>query len=629
MTSHDFIGVTLEKDRAIALLPSGARPTIMQGDRPAQFIPGWHPALLLPLPEGRFALLLINGGGAKAWWELDADCRFISNNLDRLRPSLEDRLVQIGQGVILDVWHNLICGQGEITDTPDLEDGLFTAIQLRETDPLLELMGGAPRQLLFSEKADRDALANLGLDGACLQKLFDMQVLPAFATAIQQAQPITFPSPFAPDQTLHSDFSLNISLASHGYVLRSSNSAQSCVVVVSLWKAEVIGIFFPAQNVIVYKSALEFSRFSPWEAHVKDGTFLHRHVIAFADAIKASAAFPMRTPVCGYTQNHLGHHLWNEISGLDYIARHVDADRMPEVALGNADESEMFGPIDAIFPQLAGKVMRFGPHERHKRTAQLYRSGKYLMRPSDDFVSAGLARQIAKIAHETPRVAKVRREAEAMLPQGTRTILLGLRFENRTLSDFQDFAIALIAFLHETLSEPVAIVFDGHNSRMDSDGKYFVSHAESAAARAPIDLERDLVAACKARFSETKNLFLIDNIGGTVEETIYWCCRSELFVTPWGAGLAKYRWVCNTPGLVLTSRSFPAVCGVREMHLYDWPQFMGNPTAVVYNSPFDSIDDTTNQQLVDLGAQSRVNFRVDRAAVFSQLAGLLSKRQVY
>ena len=54
--------------------------------------------------------------------------------------------------------------------------------------------------------------------------------------------------------------------------------------------------------------------------------------------------------------SHLGHNLWNEITGLDYLLRHVAANKLPTICIVNPDLTEMHGRLDEILPDLKGTI---------------------------------------------------------------------------------------------------------------------------------------------------------------------------------------------------------------------------------------------------------------------------------
>ncbi len=51
----------------------------------------------------------------------------------------------------------------------------------------------------------------------------------------------------------------------------------------------------------------------------------------------------------------------------------------------------------------------------------------------------------------------------------------------------------------------------------------------------------------------------------------------------WGAGLAKYRWICNKPGFVITSHW--NLTQRPDLNIYDHPGLMENPSPMYWLEP--------------------------------------------
>ena len=124
-------------------------------------------------------------------------------------------------------------------------------------------------------------------------------------------------------------------------------------------------------------------------------------------------------------------------------------------------------------------------------------------------------------------------------------MLLGLRVENRTLADQEAFFADVMTMCVEELGR-VAFVIDGHNMR---DGVAFRSHGEQASDTVAIAEEQRIAELLAYHVRDDASMQVIDIIGAPLRTSIFWCNRAAFFVTPWGAGLAKYRWVCNRPEL--------------------------------------------------------------------------------
>jgi hypothetical protein len=117
---------------------------------------------------------------------------------------------------------------------------------------------------------------------------------------------------------------------------------------------------------------------------------------------------------------------------------------------------------------------------------------------------------------------------------------------------------------------------------------------------------------------------IVNLIGETIAASIFWCNRSEFFVTPWGAGLAKYRWVCNKPGVVTAGPTYLRTAGDHTIHLYDSEEFMDRPTPLLFTAAADAEDVPDAPSPVPINDNARVNYRVRYEAVFALIRRLLN-----
>jgi hypothetical protein len=232
------------------------------------------------------------------------------------------------------------------------------------------------------------------------------------------------------------------------------------------------------------------------------------------------------------------------------------------------------------------------------------------VRPTDDYVSRDLAARIIRVLESDPALLEHRQRHQDLLQRGFTTVLLGLRVENRTVIDQAEFFCDIIDVLVERLGR-VACVVDGHDAVVTAEGaKPFLSHGEGVAKRSAMEVENEILEAIRDRYKGRDDVDVISAVGATMAATVFWCNRSALFVTPWGAGLAKYRWLCNRPGLVAAGERFLREGDPFQIHLYDAREFMQDPKPVVFFKREDVEDDQNATQLIDLSDGYRVNYRV-------------------
>ena len=122
-----------------------------------------------------------------------------------------------------------------------------------------------------------------------------------------------------------------------------------------------------------------------------------------------------------------------------------------------------------------------------------------------------------------------------------------------------------------------------------------------------------------------RDIKISDSIGAPISASVAWSMAADCFVSIWGASLAKYRWVCNTPGFVISSR-YNLLHRI-DLHIYDAPQYMEAPTPLLFADPEAIIDDPDAPQLINVapGQASFFNFRVDESVVFPSVIELLEQ----
>jgi hypothetical protein len=257
-----------------------------------------------------------------------------------------------------------------------------------------------------------------------------------------------------------------------------------------------------------------------------------------------------------------------------------------------------------------------------------YTNGVIILRVTREHVSSRLRDRIL----ERVRTSAVYAEARSVTGTGRRrrtskagpAILIGLRVENRTLVDLAEFYTNLADFIVDRFPHAV-LVLDGHNARGDVEGgKVIESHGEPSARRKPVEIERDLAAALRERF-RSRPVTIADTIGQPIAASLAWADSCDCFVSIWGASLAKYRWVCNRTGFIVTSRDNLLRRG--DLHIYDAERFMEAPTPLRFIDPGLVTDEPDAPLLVNVapGNASFFNFRVDEARLFPQIGEMIEQ----
>ncbi len=596
----------------------GGTVPLLLGDLPVRaFVPGWRADALFTGFAPLFLLELVHPeAGARATWFLDHRMQMMGDQPAHLRPDLLAMLrlkaLPLLRAMMDQVLERVV---------PALDDRMagFLRVNLATRTAIAGLCSDhlvvppfvcqvdhlMPRSLVYRSgqegqdgmrAVDGDQLRH-GLDGPSWQD----RIAGCVATGC-----LGWPSP-VDGHELHAQGSVVLDDFHFAYRFADARNGLVFFLVVADHLSRIAGLWFPSLGVMAAQGQAQHDL-----AQLLGPSLPHRfteHTLRWAEALvpylrRGAARFAsvMRGP----PGLHLGHQLWNELSGIERMVR-TAPDCLPDwIALDGEQGGELYGPIDVLFPELSGKVER-----RVRSGAELaghaYADGLFVLRVADEFVSAALRQRILARVDGLPITQRVRTIlAELGHPL---VIVVGLRVENRTLSDLAGTLGRLVDFL-AARHPGLAVVFDGHNTRGEGEAVPLGSHDEEAARRRPIDVERELVADLRAAHAG-QPVTILDTIGAAMSTSLAWTAASDGFVSIWGASLAKYRWVCNAPGFVLSNRT--NLLHRDALHIYSAPRFMEDPTPLVFVDPGLVTDEPDAVRLVDTapGDPGLYNFRLD------------------
>ncbi|APH59849.1 Hypothetical protein GbCGDNIH7_8351 [Granulibacter bethesdensis] len=340
------------------------------------------------------------------------------------------------------------------------------------------------------------------------------------------------------------------------------------------------------------------------------------HIIYFAQYLDKYFQNPKKkfaSVMRGRPGLHIGHHLWNELSGIEQLIRKSPA-HLPEwFVLNSQDGAEIYAPVDSIFPELEGKVNRSFPHWTNMVPAA-YEAGYYVMRVTSEFVSEKLRNRIRNCISTLPKPADLASAVERK--SQTPIIILGLRVENRTLVDQSGFFLRLVSKVASHFGGGI-FVLDGHNAH-SGNAEIIESYGERPHdGIKPVDVEKRLIQYIRDHIVD-QSIEIYSTIAEPVASSLAWGYAAHCFVSCWGANLAKYRLACNLPGYILTSR-WNLTCR-EDLHIYDDPAFMELPTPVKFVNPEWVYDDPDAPQLIEFkGQESYSNFNLDEETVFADI----------
>lgn len=586
--------------------------------------PGWSASSIARTSLGVVLMQLQHEGGQSALWYLDESLRFIAPNLDLVPEGPRQELIALYTQSYMKVWRGVV-GAGETIEPSFAAHPILSLVGAPRDEFLKTYSGEQVSQTLYWETDGAPAALRVkdadgepaDLDIERISQVLRYSTLSIITSAINQGAPIRIPALASQgDVSCQGGFALTANTFLYRFV--EPQRKLSYIVIASHLYNRVIGVYFPDSGLMIYKSAddrnfLENSDpGKPIILALMLEVAAHPHQIAdYLRAVKPNSfAFV-------YCHHHLGHHLWNDLTGVDYIQeKTVDGDSWVAYVLG-AQQSEMYGKLDDLFPKFQGRVRRDVPNlEAYK--LEFYRTGRIPVAPTGFRVTQTLRDAIVDWNKRDPDYALERAVHDRLRASGTPIVLIGLRVENRTLVNMEEFCVELIDGLVQRYGS-VAIVLDGHNmASVDGKPVVFTSHMQGVAKVAPIAVERDIVRSLQDRYSGT-NVEIIDLIGATMTRSIYWSCNCDYFVTPWGAGLAKYRWVANKEGVVLLNLSYHE--HKYDRHIYFDDRTMEN-SGEYYYLPAEYIEDVVDAEVnINVPDGRRNNYKVKPGGVEQVIAG--------
>ena len=507
---------------------------------------------------------------------------------------------------------------------PGLRDAVAAALQAEVLpDPALHDID-AP------SAAPLTHASSFGTDPAALRRALSVDLQERFTAAMRDGA-LTWPSPTGgADMPCAGTLALDDFNSLFRFADRSSGL--DVFVLATEHLSRMAGLYVPACGLAICRGGdqkrMMLQHFPALGRHV-----LHQ-LACFASSLLAGRALPavparFATFLRGGTSAHLGHQLWNELTAIDALVRALPPDRLPEWLVPGlpGSEIEFYGPIDTLYPEIAGRVRR-GFADQRALIAHAYENRLILFRATREHIGAELRRRVmAYAARGAPALPPRDGDAEG------RAILVGLRVENRTATDLEGFCALMV---EEAIrwspggkspappgaAPPVTVVFDGHNARggVRSD-ETISSHREDIASQSPLAVECAVVAALRQRFAG-QPVTLLDTLGEPLAVSLAWAQRCDGFVALWGAGLAKYRWAANAPGLVVTSRWNLENKG--DLGLYAAAAYMADPAPLAYVEPGTVQDCPDAPMLVPFDHPSYHNFAFDPDALRGQVRAFLA-----
>ncbi len=609
-------------------------PIRLAGQPVAAFGPGWHGKHVYAGFAPVYLLELRHDNGDEATWYLDATMNRTGGELHELTAETRVLIARRYAELSGSHWEALLASPSPAWpagagDVATINDGVLNARTLKgiahlpcaATDDQVEWVGIADIQFGGSVLV-REGGTDRHISVDHLRTILSGDLQENFLGALD-AGTLSFPSPVTgrPTTRVHALYIDHMLL-----LYRCVDEEHSFVfyIVAAGHHLQTVGVLLPTLNQAFY--------FTPAQQHFAQTVCQHlrprvsaylRRAADFLPAYFASQLSGFVAPLWG-AEFHIGHHLWNELSGLSCAVATVATRSLPHIAvLGRPGEGEAYGEVGQIFPELAPLVIRGMPGDA-EFLRLCFEAKLQVLRITGDHVSANLRDRIMAQARTAGGFDADRHELARLRQERTPIVVLGLRVENRTVAEFELFAQRVAEHLQHRLGR-VAIVLDGHNSRGDGNAGSYPSFTEARATMPPVEVEMHIARVLHQQFAGS-GVTIIDNIGRPMSAGLFWIAEADFFISPWGAGLAKYRWVCNKPGVILSSRWVLTEKG--DLHIYDRERYMTAPTPVKFIDPedvFDIADEPVLVQVFEPHHPMYYNFKVSMNRLYRLIDALIAE----
>lgn len=298
---------------------------------------------------------------------------------------------------------------------------------------------------------------------------------------------------------------------------------------------------------------------------------------------------------------HVGHYIWNALSGWPRLFRLLGNTALPGVISWRP--WQVFGGVTELYPERMPPqgAARVASETELRRLA--WRERSLVVTLGDNHVTAELAQRVQRWCRANAAPAALAR-AEATRRHCDPLLLVTLRLENRSWVEQEEGYIRIIRALADDFPR-LGVVLDGMNAGYDGGWTHGLMSLEA---------ERALAARILAGVGDAARME--DSIGCPIAESMVWCELVDAYLAPVGAGMAKYRWIANKPGVCFSNRSFLSPWSF-DGHLYD--NFRDDAVPGVYLLP-EQVEDVEEARH---GSSTRANFSMDWRLAYAAIRDLL------
>lgn len=604
-----------------------AIPIKTEGDsllgQPGTFGPAWEPQFVYAGFAPIYYLEWRHRDGQRGNWYLNGNMKCIGGSHNALLPDALSTIHQKGKDLLTSLWDQILCRANPVLDDSNRAfirlHRQTTAPIVQACSPSLSIVDLVPQsgvdQFFKISNGSRMIECRSQLLIRCLgeEPLIAKKAISDIPSGI-----FTWPSPID-GHPLSTDTAIFLDEFRYLYRLVDSTHDLVFYVVAAGHCCRTLALLFPAARQ-VYR--LDKTRFEPYLSNLSE--VLMQHLCDYSELLESYIAAPKKAFLWYLHANHFGHLLQNELSGVDDLVHRLPKSKLPEIAMQVRSplegDVEVYGKVDELFPEIAGKVHR-SIFDRDNLTRRVYSEKFCIFKPTYEYIPRRLAERVVKVNLQGTGLEPEWQLLNALRAKNWPIMQVDLRVESRTLVDLTGFCGRLIEFLLSK-APGAAVVLSGHT------GSY-VSEVDQKAQKSPIDVQKEIVAELTRRFAY-QNVELINNVGQGMRRTVFWSHHAHFFVAPWGASLVTYRWICNKPGVIMTNTYNLQHGRAPGTDIYSSPAAMEHPVPVTYLAK-EFVEDDPNSPTLSSWRhsgqepESFYNFRVNEAVVFQEVLRLLGE----
>ncbi|WP_017661582.1 hypothetical protein [Baaleninema simplex] len=323
------------------------------------------------------------------------------------------------------------------------------------------------------------------------------------------------PYPFSPSQNLN-------------YFFRFKNR-EVFYLITGFFDGKKIALYFPNSEIIISNlppHIIKFLEFSVncWEYY----TIVNANKIAIF--LNTDKKFSKK--ILTVTHSHLGHHLWNKLSGIHQMYEWNQLENIDEFFV----VEQPLGKLEDIFPEIPpDKIKRI--NFLNEDYVNLFIENNYLpITYESNFVKQDLADRVyqASLKNCSPAVIQEIKDAKK---QHFPLLWINVRTGSRSWVSQIEGTANIINKLAEDFPN-LGIVFDGISLLEGQNQNCYSSSLEA---------EKKIVREIKKLIQKPVQTY--DLIGCIIYENLVWVKNIDLYLSHWGNGLTKPVLIANKPGI--------------------------------------------------------------------------------